>query len=273
MIDQLYAFLYGVVQAITEFLPISSSGHLLLLHEVLPVSFSNELAFDVALHVGTLCALVAVFYRDIAKYSIALVRSFSKWELKTDPDQRVAWWIVVGTIPAAVIGAFAGDSIETFFRSPFLVAWLLIGVGALFFPIEKLSAKTKSLEGMSRFDAVLIGCAQVLAFIPGVSRSGITMLTAFGRGMTREAAARFSFLLSIPIVFLAGAKNGYDVVQSGITGTEALTMAIGLIGAAVAGIVVIKYFLKFVRNHTLIPFAWYRIALGVVTFIVLIFFR
>lgn len=263
MIDVLISIVYGIVQAATEFFPVSSSGHLVLLHRFLPLSAGGDLAFDVALHLGTLAALISVFYRDVRGYSIAFFKSFTNWDVRNDPQQRLSWYLVVGTIPALVIGIVIGDVAESLLRSTFLVAFLLISVGLLFFPVEKLSKKNRSLEDLTLRDILWIGAAQALAFIPGVSRSGITLLTGFGRGLTREAAARYSFLLAIPVTFLAGIKGIIDLASAGITSQQLGVVAVGLVTSCVVGIAVIRFFLTFVRTRTLIPFAWYRIALGV----------
>ncbi|MFH1235414.1 MAG: undecaprenyl-diphosphatase UppP [Parcubacteria group bacterium] len=270
MFDILYSLLYGIVQAATEFFPISSSGHLVLLHEVIHLDIADNLAFDVALHLGTLAALILVFWKDISHYSIAFFASFSKWNFTGDTDQRLSWLIIAGTVPALVIGVLIAESADSLLRSPLLVAILLIGVGMLFFPVEKLSSKSRDLSAISLKDAIWIGVAQVLAFIPGVSRSGSTLLMGLGRGMTREAAARFSFLLAIPVIFIAGAKKMYDLFQAGIVSSEIGILIAGFIASMVVGFAVIKYFLKFVKKHSLIPFAWYRIAVGVLTLAIIV---
>ncbi|MFC1687401.1 undecaprenyl-diphosphate phosphatase [Patescibacteria group bacterium] len=270
MLDIIYSLFFGAIQGITEFFPISSSGHLVLFHEVVPLTLGDSLAFDVALHVGTLGALVLVFRKEITLYSIAFFRSFSKWNVREDVNQRISWFLVLATIPSIIVGLLANDIIESLFRNTLLVAILLIGVGLLFFPIEKLSRKNRSIKNLTFKDALWIGLAQVLAFMPGVSRSGITLLVGFGRDLTREAAARFSFLLAIPIVFIAGAKKVYDLTQVSITSSELISLAIGFVASLLVGFAVIKYFLRFVRNHSLIPFAWYRIALGAAVIVLLI---
>ena len=263
MFDAFYALLFGAVQGITEFFPISSSAHLLFLHRVIPLSFANELAFDVALHVGTLGALLLVFWKDIARYSIAFFRWATKRSIGADADLRMAWWLLLGTVPAVVVGVVAGNVIESVLRSTLLAAVVLVGVGLLFFPAEKLATKARSLEHLTWKDALVIGCAQALALVPGVSRSGITLLAGFGRGMTREAAARFSFLLAIPVVFVAGIKEGYTLLQTGVVHEDIAALVVGLVSSLVVGFIVIRYFLRFVRTHTLLPFAWYRIVAGV----------
>ncbi|HCM67570.1 MAG: undecaprenyl-diphosphatase UppP [Candidatus Kerfeldbacteria bacterium RIFCSPLOWO2_01_FULL_48_11] len=270
MFDILYSLLYGIVQAATEFFPVSSSGHLVLLHEVIHLDIADNLAFDVALHLGTLAALILVFWKDISNYSIAFFASFSKWNFTGDADQRLSWLIIAGTVPALVIGVLIAESADSLLRSPLLVATLLIGVGMLFFPVEKLSSKSRDLSALSLKDAIWIGIAQVLAFIPGVSRSGSTLLMGLGRGMTREAAARFSFLLAIPVIFIAGAKKMYDLFQAGIVSSEIGMLIAGFIASMVVGFAVIKYFLKFVKKHSLIPFAWYRIAVGLLTLVIIV---
>ncbi|MFA5135674.1 MAG: undecaprenyl-diphosphatase UppP [Patescibacteria group bacterium] len=260
--DTLYAIILGIVQGLTEFWPVSSSGHLVVAHEVLNFSFADDLGFDVALHLGTLLALIVFFWRDIVAYIVAFFRSFANWNLKGDLAQRFAWYIAAGTVPAAVAGYFLTDAAETVFRSPVLVACLLIGVGILFIVFERVFRVRRSLNELGWSSVMVIAFAQVFALIPGVSRSGSTILAGLSQGLSRAAAARFSFLLSIPIVFAAGLKKMFDVYGSGISGQEWATMLIGCIGAAVTGYVAITVLLKYLERHPLHVFAYYRFVLG-----------
>ncbi len=263
MIDILYSIVLGAVQGLTEFLPISSSGHLIVLHDILRFGFADNLSFDVALHLGTLAALLIYFWRDVRRYIVAFVRSFANFQVRTNVEQRLAWLIVIGTIPAAVVGYFWGDIIEAVVRSLGLVAVTLILVGILFFAVERLARRRKGLEELTWGNAIAVGIAQAAALIPGVSRSGATILAGMTLGLSRRTAARFSFLLSIPIVFAAGAKTMLDAVQEGIASSEWALMAVGFITSAVVGYLVIRWLLKFLGNHRLDVFGYYRIALGI----------
>ncbi len=269
--EYIYSIILGIVQGLTEFWPISSSGHLVVAHEMLDFDFVNNLGFDVALHLGTLFALVVFFRREISAYIVALFSSFANWNLAHDMQQRLAWYIALGSVPAFIVGYLVMDYAETVFRNLWLVAGLLIGVGLLFFVIERVARQAHGLERLSWKSALLIGLAQAAALLPGVSRSGITIITGMGLGLRRVHAARFSFLLSIPVVFGAGMKKMYDLTAVGISGAEWVVMAVGLATAAVVGYFAIKFLLRFLEHRPLNAFGWYRIALGIIiiAFIVL----
>ena len=265
------SIILGIIQGLTEFWPISSSGHLVAAHQIFSINFASELGFDVALHLGTLLALVVFFYKDIAKYILAFSRSLANWNLKNDLDQRLSWYILVGTLPAGIAGYFVADLAETAFRNLWLIASLLIIIGLLFFIMEKYSAKVKDLDQLSWQGSFLIGMAQAIALIPGVSRSGITIVTGLFLGLKRQVAARYSFLLSIPIVFGAGLKKIYDLAKIGLSSHQWGLMAVGFFVSALVGYLAIRFLLKFLANHTLKVFGYYRIALGIIIILILIF--
>jgi len=260
--DYLYSSFLGVIQGLTEFWPISSSGHLVIAHQFFNFDFISDLSFDVALHLGTLLALLIFFGRDIYKYIVAFFNSFAKWDTKNDINQRLAWYIVVGSIPAAAVGFFASDLAETVFRNLWLVASLLIGVGILFIIFEKIFQKVREIDQLKWPGAIVIGMAQALALVPGVSRSGITILAGLSQGLKRQVAARFSFLLSVPIVFGAGIKKMIEVINEGASGSQWLMMIIGFIASAVVGYLAIRFLLHFLERHSLNIFAYYRFLLG-----------
>ena len=222
----------------------------------------SNLLYDVVLHLGTLIALLIFFYQDISKYIIAFFQSFAKWQYHENTDQRVAWLLIIGTVPAAIIGFFLEDIITNYFRQPFWVAITLIVVALLFFIGEKLSSFTKNIVDLTWRNSLFIGLAQAVALIPGVSRSGITILAGLKIGLTREVAARFSFLLAIPIVLGAGLAKLLDLSSIAICPTELAVLISGLIASVITGYFCIKYFLKFLQKNTLIPFAIYRIILA-----------
>ena len=264
MLDIIIAILYGAVQGITEFLPISSSGHLVVLHEVF-FGFKEPLvAFDVVLHLGTFVALLGFFYADIIKYLQAFVRSFFDWQVATDSSERLSWFLFIGTIPAALAGYFFETQIETIFRSTTIVASMLIGVGVLLYLVDRFAAKSKTIEQVTLHSALLVGVAQALALVPGVSRSGITIVAGLTQKLNRANAARFSFLLSIPIVFGAGIKKVLDLSTVMIGADELIVLVTGFVSAAIVGYLCIKYFLLFLQRHSLAVFAYYRIALGII---------
>jgi len=268
--DYIYSIILGVVQGVTEFWPVSSSGHLVVAHDVFSFDFVDNLSFDVALHLGTLLALILFFAKDIYKIILSFFSSFANWNLKNDVNQRMAWYILVGTIPAAVIGFIISDLAETVFRNLWLVAGLLIGVGILFIVFEKYAKQQKNIEELSWGGSIVVAIAQVLALVPGVSRSGITILAGLSQGLKRAAAARYSFLLSAPVVFGAGAKKMLELGQEGLSGDQWLTMAIGFIASAGIGYLAVKFLLKYLENEPLNIFAYYRFILGGIIIIYMI---
>lgn len=246
----MYASILGIVQGITEFFPVSSSGHLLLLHQWLPVSANSELAFDVALHLGTFFAMVIFFGKDIIHY------------FRTIP--KLLGYFILGSIPAGLVGFLFEDSIEQVLRSPWVVVVMLIAVAGIFFVVERLPKLHGTVTQLTWWQAMLIGSAQAVALIPGTSRSGITMSAAMALGYERVTAARLSFLLALPITAGAGAQQTVRLAQAHLTNHELLIIMVGTTVSFVVGLVVIRYLLKFFQRWSLRPFAWYRIALGVV---------
>jgi len=264
-----YAIIFGAVQGITEFLPISSSGHLAVLHDFFHFELADDLSFDVALHWGTLLALVIFFWRDIWILTKGFFRWLTNFDLKNNFEARLSWLIVFGTIPAGVVGYFFGDWLEATFRSTSSIAFMLIVVGLLFFLLEKYSRREREMGELNWLDAVVIGIAQSVALIPGVSRSGITIIAGLGRKLKRETAARFSFIMSIPAVLGAGIKKFHDLSGAGVA-IDWGVWIVGVLTAAVVGYFCLKYFLKFLSKHSLQVFGWYRIILGLAILIYLL---
>ena len=255
----LIAIFLGLVQGITEFLPISSSGHLALLEHYFGVQEAG-LGFDILLHLGTLAALLTYFYSDWR----AMARAVLKPTYNNRPERRLAFFLILATIPGALAGLFFEKQAETVFRTPGRIALLLGGVGLLLILAEKLAQHRRSFSSLSMSDALLIGTSQALAIMPGVSRSGITMTCGLFLGFTREAAARFSFLLSAPIIAGAGLhhlRKWFTAPPEGLSLTAAL---LGFLAALISSYLTIHYLLEFLRRHTFIPFALYRLALAAV---------
>ena len=258
-----YSILAGLIQGITEFLPVSSSGHLIFLHELLNFNFMDDIAFDSILHLGTLLALVIFFRSDIRKYLKAFFFSLLSWNLRNDVNQRLAWYIFAATLPAAFAGYFFEDYIENIFRHPDIVSVALIGFGVVMYLVDQHSSRLKNINQLNFKNAFFIGLMQVAALIPGISRSGITIVAGLTQKLNRESAARFSFLLSIPIVFGAGLKKILDLSAHQTFRLDDIQMLIlGFIFSFAAGYGAIKYFLKFLQNHSLKIFVVYRISLG-----------
>jgi undecaprenyl-diphosphatase len=259
--DPFQAMVKGVLQGLTEFLPISSSAHLVLIPWLFGWQDSG-LTFDVALHVGTLFAVLAYFWRDWWQMLQSMVRTLAKRRLDDDPAARMFLLLVLASIPAAVVGAIAEEAVESWLREPLIIAALLIGLGALMLVAEAIASRDRLLKHIGLPDAVLIGLSQALAICPGVSRSGITITAGLFRGLTREAAARFSFLMSMPIIGGAGIYNLRHLVSDGLPPGEQLSFAIGFISAAVVGFLTIKLLLHYLQRNSLRVFAYYRFALG-----------
>lgn len=263
----LSSIILGIIQGLTEFLPVSSSGHLIIFHDVFNWQTADDLAFDVFLHWGTLMALVLYFYKDIILYSKAFLKSLVKWNLKNDMNQRLAWLILISMIPAVIVGLFLEGILDWYFRNIISVAVFLIIIGFIFLVVEKFSARTKGLESLNWKRALILGIAQALALIPGVSRSGATISAGLALNMNREVAARFSFLMSIPIIFAAGLKKAWDIRTISLGLNEMVIYFLGVIAAALVGYLVIKFLLNYLKNHSLKIFAYYRIILGIIIII------
>jgi undecaprenyl-diphosphatase len=257
------AALLGVVQGLTEFLPVSSSAHLILAR--LFFGFDADkfgLAFDVACHVGTLIAVLIYFRTDIARMIAALPRLTDR----NDPDARLIWLIVVGTIPAVVAGLLFKHRIEDHLRTPAIAAAMLAAGAVLLLAAEAAGAKTRREASLTLGEALLIGCAQAVALIPGVSRSGATLTVALFLGLRRAEAARFIFLLAIPAILGAAASEAPKLLKAGLGDTASLFL-IGIVSSAIVGYAAVKYFIRYLGNHSLAVFAWYRLALAAVTVI------
>jgi len=252
----------GIIQGLTEFIPVSSSGHLLLTQYALGVEGSG-LAFDVALHIGTLFALILFFHKDI----IHLVYGI----LGKNESKQLAWLIVLATIPAVIGGYALQSTAETTFRSPWIVSFNLIAVAILMLLAEKYAAKRKqkSLDQIKWKQAISVGFAQVIALVPGVSRSGITITAGIFSGLDRVSATRFSFLLAIPITFGAVLKVTSDSSFTTQVSNEKAVFLVGIVAAFASGLFAIKFLISYLSKHSLAVFAYYRIALGIITIILL----
>jgi undecaprenyl-diphosphatase len=270
VLELLQAILLGVVQGLTEFLPVSSSGHLLLGQYFLGLDQQRfGLSFDVALHLGTLVAVVTYFWRDLLRMARAFVRSFTRGRNLADPDQRLAYLVVASTVPAALIGFFFEDFFEAV-RDPWVVVFNLVLVGVLFIVGEAVGSRSRRAEKLGFFGAVAIGLAQAAALVPGVSRSGATITVGLFLGLRREEAARFSFLMSVPIIAGAGSLKLSEAVSEGMGLSEAILFGAGFLSSAVVGYLAIRFLLNFLTDHSLRAFAYYRFALAAVVAVLLL---
>ena len=259
-----HAIVLGLVQGLTEFLPISSSGHLLLI----PWLFGwddfddpgTEKAFDVALHIGTLVAAVVYFRHDLVRYiraGLAALRPAGRG----DPDGRVAWLLLLSTVPAAAIGAVFEDSIDENLGTPTIIAVSLI-LGGLLLGVADRAPGDRKVEAMHARDAVVIGAAQALALNPGTSRSGITMTAGRFSRFDRDAAARISFLMMIPVTAGAVALKMVGLAGDGIPDGLVVPMLVGIVSSGVSGWLAVWGLLRLVRTRSFMPFVIYRVAAG-----------
>jgi undecaprenyl-diphosphatase len=257
----LESIILGVVQGITEFLPISSTAHLILV----PWLFGWKdpgLTFDVVLHAGTLVAILAYFWKDwMGMLAGLLPRRFQPSGVRT---MGLGFLVVIifSTIPAALAGVLAEKKVETLLRHPAIISITLIGLALVLWTAEKISRKLKPIEAVSLADGMVVGLSQALALIPGVSRSGITMTAGLFRGLTREAAARFSFLLSAPIIAGAGLKKALELHHTGIEASARWPMLLGFLASFIAGYLTIRFLIRYLQQNTLTIFIIYRILLG-----------
>jgi undecaprenyl-diphosphatase len=272
VLELLEAILLGVVQGLTEFLPVSSSGHLLLGQYFLGMNKERfGLPFDVALHLGTLVAVVGFFWRDLLRIAHAFGRSLTaRGRDLADPYQRLAYLILASTVPAVIIGFLLEDIFETAVRSPWVVVFNLVLVGVLFIVAERVGSRIRRADKLGFSEAVGIGLAQAAALVPGVSRSGATVTLGLFLGLRREEAARFSFLMSVPIIAGAGSLQLAEVVSVGLDAREVVMFGAGFLSSAAVGYFAIRFFLRFVVHHSLRIFAYYRFALAAVVALLLV---
>lgn len=249
--DLLQATILGIVQGLGEFLPISSSAHLVLVPWLMGWPYAG-LTFDVALHVGSLFSIVAFFWRDW------LVLLSDAWRRKPTHEARMFWYLVVATIPGALAGYMLEDLAETVFRHPLLIGVMLMVMGVILHFADTRSPAIKKLEHMGLRESLIIGAAQALAIIPGASRSGVTMTAGRLVGLTRETSARFSFLLATPIIVGAGLKKLTELTPADLT----LPFFTGVLVSAVVGFLAIKFLLHYLARFSYALFVWYRLALG-----------
>jgi undecaprenyl-diphosphatase len=245
------AIVLGIIQGLGEFLPISSSAHLVLVPWVFGWEYAG-LTFDVALHVGTLISVIAFFWKDwLSLINSALTK-------KDTREAKLFWYLVLGTIPGALIGYLLEEQAETVFRTPLLIGIMLIVMGIILYVVDRYCSSKKEIDNITLSDSLLIGLSQALAIIPGVSRSGITMTTGRALGLNRAAAARFSFLLSTPIIIGAGLFQLKDFALGDLN----LIFLTGVVSSALVGFLSIGFLLKYLAQRNFAVFAIYRIIVG-----------
>jgi undecaprenyl-diphosphatase len=261
----------GIVQGLTEFAPVSSSGHLILVPWLFEWSIltdeSLNKTFDVALHVGTFAGALAYFWRDISTYLVAWIRSITHRSVGS-VDERLAWFLVLGTIPGALVGALLENLIEEKLGEPWLIAVMLAVFGIVLYVVDRRVRDTRELRHLRLADAVVIGLAQAAALQPGISRSGVTITAGRALGLSREAAARFSFLLSLPVIGGAGVYKGVSLLVGAERIPPGFTWPFvwGTVASAVSGFLVIWGLLSYLRKKDFAPFVIYRLAVAAVVF-------
>lgn len=254
------AAVLGIVQGLGEFLPISSTAHLILVPDFF--GFSDPgLSFDVALHLGTLLAIIAYFYNDwVVIFQLAFGKNIKSKKTGTQIyGKNILWLLAVATVPGVLAGYFLEEKAESIFRSPLVIAAALIAGGLILYLSDKFLRRGKEIKDLGLKDSVLIGLLQAVAIIPGVSRSGATIIGGLWRGLDREGAARFSFLMSTPVIFGAVVFQFADFFQGGV----GLPAIVGILASAISGFLAIKYFLKVIHRIGYGVFFWYRLVLAI----------
>ena len=266
----LQALVMGIVQGLTEFLPVSSSGHLIIVPALLGWTdpFINSLEFSVMLHVGTLFALLAFFRADWLRLVPAGIAAIRDRSLRDDADRRLAWLLVVATVPAVIAGAAFNDVIEANVRHIGVVAAMLVVGGLILWVAERVGQRTRPLAGVTFPVAFGIGTAQAIALIPGISRSGISIAAGLFAGLDRESAARFSFLMATPVTALAALYEARKLAvgEAGVT-VALVPLLVGMLASLVAGFIAIAVLLRFLRSHSTDIFVAYRLVLAAVVFV------
>ncbi|MBK5116013.1 MAG: undecaprenyl-diphosphatase UppP [Thermoleophilia bacterium] len=270
--SELEALLLGIVQGLTEFLPISSSGHLILVPWLQDYTFLQEnpefnKTFDVALHIGTLAAVLSYFRADLVKITRAFFKTLRTRSIGHG-DERLAWVIIIGTIPAVVVGALGSSYIDEHLGEPWMIALELIFFGLILADADR-RPQEEDIEHVSLRHGLYIGLAQVLAFAPGASRSGVTITMGRYLRLTRDAAARVSFLIGIPAIAGAGVVKGYDSIQNGLPDGVVGPMIVGTIAAGVSGYLAIAGLLSYVRSNSYNAFVVFRVMVGLAVLVLI----
>lgn len=265
--SQFHSIILGLIQGLTEFLPISSSGHLIIIPWLLGWK-EHPLIFDIILHLATCCAIIIYFRRDWLNILREGFLSIRERTLKGSIPRRLFWGIIIASIPGATLGRMVGERIEDYFRDPMLIALSLGIFGLMLYIIELYGKKNKSLGDITWQVALLIGLSQMLAFIPGVSRSGITITAAIALGMNRESSVRFSFLLGAPIIFAAACYSIGGLGEMDKFFSWQVLLA-GFIASFLSSMIAIHFLLKYIKRHPFTMFVIYRLALSVIVITIL----
>lgn len=262
------AFVLGLVQGLTEFIPVSSTGHLVLVREVLGWP-DQGLFFDMVIQFATLFAVVVYFWKDWTNFFTSLLPSKSNaLTRQVAHSRKLATYILVANIPTVVAALILLPIIGGEARSTIYISIMMVGVGLLFFVIERIGRPSRDLSKMTVFDSLAIGLGQAASVIPGVSRSGATISTGIYQGFKREEAARFSFLVGAPAIFMAGVYSLVELLRVGPVGVDWVSLSIAFVTAFIFGYLAIRFMLGYLKSHNLIPFAYYRVIVGSILIII-----
>lgn len=267
------AVVIGIVQGLTEFLPISSSAHLTVLPPLLGWDdpFLNSAAFAVMLHLGTLAALLVYFWRDLVRLARAALDGLRERRLGDDPDRRLVVLLAVSVVPAAIVGALFEPFFDTFFRDQLVLIPLILVVGAgLLWLAERLGRRDRGLDRLTLRDALAIGAAQALALFPGISRSGVTIAAGLFLGLRRDDAARFAFLMGIPIIAGAGLWKSREILATPPASDELMALLAGMVAAGISGLLAIRFLLRYLRTNSTGIFIAYRLVFAAVLLVLLL---
>ena len=260
----LQAFILGIVQGLTEFIPVSSSGHLVLVPHLFGWKFdqSHAFIFDVLVQWGTLFAVFVYYWRDLVAIATAFIKAAISGKPFSTDDACMGWYLIIATIPAVVVGLLCKDLIEKAFSSPRMTGIFLLVTAALLVIAELVGKRNRNTKQIRWFDAFWIGCSQVLALLPGVSRSGSTIAGGMMRNLDRSSAARFSFLMSVPVMLGAGVLAFKDLFALPATGNFFIPLIVGFLAALVSGYLAIRWLIAYLSKHSLFIFAGYCLLTG-----------
>ena len=260
----LQAVVLGIVQGLTEFIPVSSSGHLVLVPHLLGWHFAHSQAFifDVLVQWGTLVAVCIYFRQDLIQIGRAFLRGLGNGKPFVDRDARMGWYLIVATIPAVVVGLLAKDTVEAAFASPRFTGFFLLVTALLLVVAEKMGSRQRTMDQITWFDGFWMGCFQVLALLPGVSRSGATIAGGMLRNLDRPSAARFSFLMSVPVMLGAGVLALKDLASMPGLNQFLLPLSVGFVSALISGYMAIRWLISYLGRHSLFVFAGYCLLAG-----------
>lgn len=268
------SFILGIVQGLTEFLPVSSTAHLLIGQKFLGIPSDNAMfSFLVLVQLGTILSLIVFFWKDLWRILFATLKSikqlFSRKGEKLDLDARLGWYIIIATIPALIFGYLLKSAIENLFKTPLLEAGIRLLISAVVLGFaEWFGKRNRSLDNMNWLDSLIIGLAQVLAVFPGASRSGTTIGGGMVRGLDRPSAARFAFLMSVPVMLAAGGYQSLDLLKMNGLSAFLPLLAVGFITAAIVGWLAVKWFLAYLNKHSLYVFAAYCAIVGIAMLVI-----